>query len=197
MLRVIIIEDDSKTANTIKQIVSSYIQEIEIVAITSSIKDSIVAINQEKPDLLLLDIHLKDGLSFEIFDKIIIDDFKIIFITAHEEFAIRAIKFSALEYILKPINPKELTDALDKTLHSFKTENDYLKLKALEKNLTDKEKKLVLNTSNSINLIDIKDIVRCEADGGYTKFFLIDKRIITISKPLKEYDELLNNMNFV
>jgi two-component system, LytTR family, response regulator len=199
MMRTIIIDDEEKARKTIYNYLSLSCKEAEVVAQADSVESGYQAIVTFKPDLVLLDINLTDGTGFDLLKKFDRITFKIIFITAYEEYAIKAFKFSALDYLLKPVNPQELVEAIEKAGKTIENENVELRFKAFLTNYDNKpktEKKLVLKTSENIFLVDIKDIIRCEADGGYTTFFLADGRKILVSKNLKEYEDILTEYNF-
>ena len=198
-MRTIIVDDEEKARKTIYNYLSLYCKEVEIVAQADNVESGYKTILENQPELVLLDINMPDGTGFDLlkkFDKI---NFKIIFITAYEEYAIKGFKFSALDYLLKPVNPQELIEAVEKARKLLDSENFELGYKAFLSNYDNKlnsDKKLVLKTSESIFIIDIKDIIRCEADGGYTTFYLIDGRKILVSKNLKGYEDILTEYNF-
>lgn len=198
-MRTIIIDDEEKARKTIINYLSIYCQNVEIVAQAENVEGGYNAIIQNKPDLVLLDINMPDGSGFDLLNKFSNIDFKIIFITAYEEYAVKAFKFSALDYLLKPVNPKELIDAIEKARIVIDNEAFELRYKAFVSNFDNKsktERKLVLKTSESIYVLETKDIVRCEADGSYTTFYISDGRKILVSRNLKEFEEMLNEFQF-
>lgn len=200
MLKIILIEDEVKTLQNIRFVIEKYCDDVEVIGTSNSVKSALELFENTSPDLVLSDINLPDGTSFDILEQLSEIDFKIIFITAFEEYAIKAIKFSALDYLVKPIDPKELIATIEKAKIHLENENENLKLKALLANVrdfSDSLKKIVLKTSNSIYVIDVQDIIRCESDSSYTKFFLKDSRKIMVSKVLKEYAELLKDSGFI
>ncbi len=199
MTRTIIIDDEIKARETIVEMMKIYCKNVIIVAQAQDVKSGISAIKQYKPDLILLDIKLPDGSGFDLLKKLDIIDFKIIFITAYEQYAIKAFRFSALDYLLKPIDPEELINAVEKVDKSIGNDNLNLKLDAFLSNIPNisKEvKKIVLKTSDNIYLVDVQDIIRCESDRNYTMFYLVNGEKIIVSRTLKEFDELLNKYNF-
>jgi two-component system LytT family response regulator len=142
---------------------------------------------------------MPDGTGFDLLAQFETLKFKIIFITAYEEYAIKAFKFSALDYLLKPVNPQELIESIEKARRIIDFETLELKYKAFLANYNSQaktDKKLVLKTAESIHVIEVKDIVRLEADGSYTNIYVNDNRKIMVSKNLKEYEELLAEYNF-
>ncbi len=199
MVKTLIIDDETNARKIIRSIVESVPQEFEIIGEAHNVKSGLEQIKKHRPDLVLLDIDMPDGNAFNLLEEIGKVDFRIIFITAHSDFAIQAFKFSAIDYILKPIVSTELFRALDKAKKTFEMEEVNLKLDALLSNLksNDAKKKVVLKTSGSILCVDIDDIYFCESDGGsYTRFHFKDKSKFLVSKPLKEYDEMLSAFNF-
>ncbi|MCF6171646.1 MAG: response regulator [Bacteroidales bacterium] len=136
----------------------------------------------QSPDLILLDINLPDGSGFDLLKKFDQVNFKVIFITAHQEYAIKAFKFSAVDYIMKPITAGELLIAIDKVQADISREETALKLSTLLSNL-EKLKKIVLKTAESIHIINVSQIVRCAADVNYTTFFMEGGEKLLVSKP--------------
>ena len=200
MLKIAIIEDEEKTLGFIRNIIESYCENCEIAGTANSVDTGVKLLKTIQPGLVISDINLPDGTSFDIFEQLEDIDFKTIFITAYEEYAIKAIKFSALDYIVKPIDPQELIASVKKATDQLERENNNLRLKTLLSNVrefSEKLRKIVLKTSDSIYVVDVQDIVRCESDSSYTTFFLIDKRKILVSKVLKDYDELLGDSGFI
>lgn len=199
MLKVVIVEDDLPTIETITEILNSHCKDVKVVGIANDIESGLAVIQESSPDLGLFDINLPGGTSFDIIQKLDNINFKIIFITAHDKYALKAIKLSALDYLLKPIDPLELIDAVNHAKELIKDESTKVQINTLRNNIQNKKseaKKIVLKTFESIYLVDIQKIVRCESGGAYTYFYLNDGKKITISKLLKEYDELLQDYGF-
>lgn len=197
MIRTIVIEDEQNARNALKKMLQMVTSKIEIIAETSFVKEAIDLINQLKPDLVFLDIKLADGTAFEILEKIKNPNFKIIFTTAYDEYALKAFKVSALDYLLKPIDPLELQTALQKANSLIKDEKEHKTLLSVLKNNENKaDKKIVLKTTENRFIIYQKEIIRLEADGAYT-LFVTEKQNIIVSKNLKYYQELLDNNMFV
>ena len=126
-------------------------------------------------------------------------DFKVIFITAHQQYALGAIKVSALDFVLKPFNPDDICNAVDKAMHLINTEEEQLKLKTLRANLENRKvlRRIVLPTAESLHIVEIKDIIRAEADSNYTRFLLSDGNRIMVSRTIKEFDSLLSSSGMV
>ena len=180
-------------------LIQKHCKNVEVVATADSVKSGMQVIKQYKPDIVLLDIKMHDGTGFDLLNKVKPVDFQVIFISAYEEHALKAFKFSAVDYILKPIDSNELIAAIKKAEEAISPLNGLHHLDVLETNYSSdnrETKKIILKTLDSIYAVNVKDIVRCESDTSYTQFFLNDTRKILISKPLKEYDELLSEFGF-
>ncbi|MFL5765671.1 MAG: LytR/AlgR family response regulator transcription factor [Bacteroidia bacterium] len=198
MLKVIIIDDEQNTRDVISAIIRKRCKNVEIQALEGTVKSGIQAIEKFRPDLVLLDIHLEDGSGFDILKKTEPGTFKVIFITAYDEYAVKAFKFSALDYILKPVNSLELSEAINKVAENMQYTSDK-ELSVFDSNHSGRNKdskKIILKTLDSIYAVSIKDILHCEADTYYTKFHLSDGQMIMVSNTLKEYDEMLNGFGF-
>jgi two-component system LytT family response regulator len=199
MIKTIIIDDEVKARETIAKMLQTYCPEVEVIDSAGSVKEGVKVLEENNPDLVFLDIKMGDGTGFDLLRKLKTVDFILIFITAFEEFAIRAIKFSALDYILKPLDPDELMNAVEKTKDAIEKENISVRLEALYENLdvlSNKTKKIVLKTTSSVHIVNLEEIIRCESEKNYTHFFTTDQEKITVSKTLKEFNELLVDYSF-
>jgi two-component system, LytTR family, response regulator len=198
-MKAVIIDDEISIVRTLTKIITENHSNIEIVGTAHNIDEGYKALLQLNPDLVFLDIKLPDGNSFEMLRKFHEINFRIIFITGHEEFALQAFKFSAVDYILKPIDKDELADALEKAQKTIPHIEEQLKLQALFHNIEEKRplKRIILRTTEFIQLVNIDSIIRCEADNNYTFFYLKDGKRILISKTIKEYAELLKSSGFL
>ena len=198
MQKVIIIDDEQNAREVIASIIKRKIRQLQIVATPDSVHSGLLAIKEHNPDIVLLDIQMHDGSGFDLLKKLKTIDFKVIFITAHKEYALKAIKFSAIDYVIKPIDADELVEAIKKAMEAVDHKYIVLSLEAHKNNfLHEKEpKKIILRTFDSVYSINVNDIVRLEADGNYTRFFLYDRQKIMVSTIIKEYDELLSEYGF-
>jgi len=200
MLKAVIVEDEKRSRETLAGLLKLYCKNVEVVADADGMRSGHEAILEHQPDIVFLDIQMPDGSGFkmlEMFDKI---DFDVIFTTAYDQFAIKAIKFSALDYLLKPIFPEDLVEAVSKaekkrTGQGMKEGIEVL-LQHVKKPESDNPK-IVLSTSEKIHVVKIKDIIRCESDNYYTFFYFTDGTRLLISKTLKENEELLSSHNFI
>ena len=198
-MRTVIIDDEENARQTISRMVVSGIDDVEIVGEAGDIKSGLELIQQTHPDVLLLDIDLPDGTGVDLLARVKDDDFKLIFITAFEEYAIQAFKFSALDYLLKPFDPEDVQVAFSRAREAKEKEEIQLKLNAFLSNIENisrEVKKIVLRTSQSLHLVNVQDIINCQADSNYTHFFIAPDKKLMVSKTLKEYDQMLTPYGF-
>ena len=198
MIRTVIIDDEINIRTLIRDMLQSCCPDILVTGEAGSVKEGLELLSREKPDLLLLDIQLEDGNGFELLAKVGTIGFRIIFITAYEEFALRALKLSAVDYLLKPISIGELQMAVEKA-RQFLLPDQEMKVNALVSNFsgkTDADRKIVLRTYDKHYFVSIREVIRCESDSSYTKFFLLDGREIMVSQTMKEYEEILLPFRF-
>jgi two-component system, LytTR family, response regulator len=198
MLRTIIVDDEENIRILLRDILKSNCPGVELVAEAGSVAEAYEAIKEHKPALVLLDIRLGDGTGFGLLEKFSSIDFRIIFVTSYEEYALKALKLSAIDYIVKPVIAEELVAAIDKARHLI-GEGEEQQLKVLvnnSKNDSQNEKKLVLKTADKFHFVAVSDIIRCESDSSYTKFFFTDKTSILISKTLKDFEDILTGFGF-
>ena len=199
MLRTLIIDDEPPVRATLQGLLKRTCPQVNVVGEASSVASGIRAIREKSPDLVLLDIKMDDGTGFDLLNHFVNINFKIIFVTAYEEFAIQAFEFSAIDYLLKPVNPEKLTEAVKRAAIT-KQQVFNTQLGALRENLESPEKsnkKIILKNQESIFLLNVNDIVHCESDGSYTVVETNDNQKIVISKVLKEYDKLLSGSGFL
>jgi len=197
MIRTLIIDDEKNVRLRIKDIILENFPQINIVGEAEGVSTGVEAIEHLKPELVLLDIRMEDGNAFNLLQKVKTIPFKVIFITAFEEYAIKAIKFSALDYLLKPVSVDDLRIAFDKAEQQILTELK-LQLASLQNNLqSPKNKTIVLRSSDKIYLLDVNNIIRCEADRCYTSFFVNEQKKHVVSQPMKEYEDILSEYGFV
>ena len=197
-IRAVIIDDEKSLRETLKQKLKDNCKSVEIIGESTNVNDSIKLINETKPDLLFLDIELKQGTGFDVLDYFSDRDFAVIFITGFNDYAIKAFKFSALDYLLKPIDADDLVKAVDKVIKNKNLNEMHLQIKVLTESVKQLTtgKRIVLNTTENIHVVDVNDIIRCESDRNYTTFYLKNNISYYTSKTLKEYDELLTEYGF-
>jgi len=201
VIKALIIDDEAAAANVLQLMIERHIPEITQVRLATKISEAHALLQQFQPQIVFLDIMMPEKNGFEFLNEVKHINFEIIFTTAYDEFAIRAIRFSALDYLLKPLNAEELRGAVTRYLDvsQHKRETDAL-LKNLLQNLAKKEEedfKLAVPTTAGAVFFSPANIVRLEGEGNYTRFFLNDGRKHVSSKTMKEYEEILLQHNFL
>lgn len=200
MIRTLIIEDEQKSMEMLAGIIQKNCPDLSIVGLARNVKEGVEMIESLKPELVFLDISMPDGSGFDLLEKVSGHKFELIFATASDQHAIRAIKYSACDYLLKPIDIEELKEAVNKVVQKKRSSPNMENLQFLIQHLKKADEnfqKITLPTGNAYEIVNIKDIVRCEADGSYTTFYLADKRKLMISVGLKHYEELLPENDFI
>lgn len=203
MITALLIDDDSNLRNGMRSLLNRYAPEIKILGEADSVKTGIKAMDSLKPQVVFLDIQLTDGTGFDILEKLAQKNGKssshIVFVTAHEEYAIKAFRFSALDFLLKPVDPEELQKVIEKIKNTLEKNDNYAHIDLLLENIrkkVDNFKRIALSTADGIHLLEVSDIIRCESEDNYTKFYIKNAKPILISKTLKEYEELLGEHGF-
>lgn len=194
-MKAIIIDDEEDARIVLEQMLKKHCPDVQVIAKAHSIETGIAAIQKLAPDLVFLDVELQPGNGFDILERLPNTNFEVIFTTAYDHYTLKAIKFSALDYLLKPLDIDELKEAVEK---AHKKSSSFSRITNLLLNLKEgKPKKICINCQDGIYYIDPEEIIRCEADANYTRFFLTENKTVTASKTLKDYDELLSEFNFI
>ncbi|WP_343330431.1 LytTR family DNA-binding domain-containing protein [Polaribacter staleyi] len=198
MIKAVIIEDEFNALNTLDKLIKYTQKDIEVIAKIDTVTDAISFLKKELIDLVFLDIELIGGNAFQILEALESIAFKIIFTTAYDEFAIKAIKFDTIDYLLKPIDSEELSECIDRFRIGYKKEQVYKNAldKVSEINKKEIEKTLLIKTADAQYFLQTKDIVRCQSDGAYTIFHTVDKKIMS-ARNLKYYENILSEHTFV
>lgn len=201
MLKAIIVEDENHSLNYLKSLLTNHCPEIEILGEAKTVDKAIKLIRQNNPDILFLDIELSGENGFTILEKLDKKiDFEIIFVTAYHQYAVRAFKFSAVSYLLKPIEIEDLLEAVSKAKKLSLNKNNDKRLEYLT-NLLKQDNvppdKLALPTNDGYNLVKICDILRFEADGSYTHIFFNNKEKVLVCKNISVFEELLKGTSFI
>lgn len=197
-LNTVIIDDEERSRQTLRQMLSLFCENVQIIGEAKDVRTGVELITIVKPDLVFLDIKMPDGNGFDLLKALETKNFNLIFTTAYDQYAIKAFKFNAIDYLLKPIDTDELKAAVKKAENNAVA--NVSNVDNLLSNLKDQDKedhKIILSTSEGIHIIRVKNIIRCQADDYYTNFYLNDGRKIMISKTLKENEELLADYNFI
>jgi len=198
MIKALIIDDEQHCIDRLSGLLEkNHRDTIELLGSAASVKDGIKLIKELQPGLIFLDVQIHDRTGFDLLRESGNINFKVIFTTAYDKFAIQAIKFSAIGYLLKPIDEDDLTEALNK-LGSNSIDDMRAMTKVIEHNINSlsKKKKITIATGNELIFLDIDEIIRCHSDINYTTIFKNDKQKILVAKTLKEFEELLTEHDF-
>jgi two-component system, LytTR family, response regulator len=200
MITTIIIDDEQHCINRLTNLLKeNYSSSINLLGTFNNIEDGFKAINAMHPQLIFLDVQIHDKTGFDLLKQISKVDFDVIFTTAYEKYAVQAFKFSAIDYLLKPIAADDLEEAINKVKIKFSKNDVSHKLDSLFhnlKNIQGVSKKICVPVVTGIVFLDIVDIIRCESDVNYTTIFLKDKQKLVVAKTLKEFEEMLTEYNF-
>lgn len=200
MIRAVIIDDEKLARDVICNYLNEYCPDVEVVAQASSVKTALSAIQKTTPDLVFLDIEMPDGTGFDLLNAFGKIDFKIIFVTAYSEYAIKAFRFSAIDYLLKPVKIDELIDAVARVRSAGTTGISSEIITSLLNNLrssSPRQSTLIIPNIKGFEVLRVADIIMCQADGYCTNFLLSGNRKVVSSKNLKHFDGLLEDQNFL
>jgi two-component system, LytTR family, response regulator len=198
MLKCIVIDDEFKSRESLKALIEKFCENITVSAVCQNGEEAMAAIEEVRPDIIFLDIQLQRETGFDILERLSKIEFEIIFTTAYSEFAIKAFKFSAIDYLLKPIDINDLKAAIEKARKRI-VGNIAERIAQLGENLKTqnfKNSRLALPSSDGLVFINVDEIVYCEATGNYTNIYLSDDRKFLVSRTLKEYEDLLEDQDF-
>jgi two-component system LytT family response regulator len=198
-IKALIVDDELNNRENLESLLAEYCKEVEVIGMADSVDAAFTLIKAQKPDLVFLDIKMPEKDGFKLLESLDAIDFEVIIVTAYNQYAIQAIKFCAIDYLLKPIDVAELTKAVDhvsRRLHQ-KQENERLKELISHLNHRGLSSKIGLASHHKVDFVEIARIVRCEADNNYTHVFLDPPEKKTISKTLKEFEDLLKEYEFI
>jgi two-component system LytT family response regulator len=196
MISALIIDDEANNREKLRNLLINYCPEVEIIGEANGVRSGISMIRDKNPDLVFLDIRMGDGSGFDLLNRFSSIDFKVIFVTAFEEFALKAFRFSAVDYLLKPVDPDELVEAVKKASVQLSHERSKQLNILTESIQSGRFKKIALKDSENIHLVNIDDIVHCNSEGNYVRFVIFNEADILVSRQLKEYEELLADSGF-
>jgi two-component system, LytTR family, response regulator len=194
LLKTIIVDDEKPSREGLSTYIRDFCRDISIVAECDSVKTAYKAILEHRPDLVFLDIEMPNGKGFDLLKLFKKPDFRVIFITAYSEYAIRAFRFSAVDYLLKPVKVDELVEAVEKVREIVLDGKETQDLQTLQENLSPRNgiSRLVVNDLKGFTVIRTGQIIKCEGEGYCTHFYLTGGKKITSSKNLKYYEELFD-----
>lgn len=199
-MNALIIDDESKLRKGLKQMIQIYCPNIINIYEAEGVATGIKAVTDFNPDIVFLDMEMGDGTGIDLLNQLKSLPFQLIIITAFDKYALDAFKFSAIDFLLKPIDPEDLVIGVSKAQKNMLTADLQKQLQILYEgmgSIRTNEKKIVLKDNESIHFVRIQDIIRCEADSSYTKFVITNSLPILISKSLKEYDDILTGYGFI
>ncbi len=199
-IKAVIVDDEKRSRDTLNGLINKFCPEVDIIGFADNYEGSLVLIRTQKPQLVFLDIQLNDGNGFQILEQLKPVNFEVIFTTAYDQYAIKAIRYSALDYLLKPVIPDELIDSVKKAQKKINSGQINESVHTLLENLNvvnNESNKIVLSTSEGMFVFKIDDIIRCESDDYYTRFFFSNRKPLLISKTLKQNEELLGDQQFI
>ncbi|NRF41783.1 LytTR family DNA-binding domain-containing protein [Pedobacter foliorum] len=201
MIRAVIIDDEKNNIENIVQLLQKHELPVTIVGSATDADDGVATIAATNPDLLFLDIQMPEKNGFDVLKALPHHQFEVIFVTAFDQYGIQAVKFSAIDYLLKPINPDELKVSIHKVEAKLNRKKENLQLENLMELIRDKDAKkdhkLALASTKEIRFVHTEEIIRCESSNAYTQFYLTDGKNIMVSKPIFEYEELLASYDFI
>jgi two-component system, LytTR family, response regulator len=194
MLRTIFIDDEPQSVALLRHLTAEYCPGVEVIGAYTDSMEALLAIRADKPDLVFLDIEMPKLNGFELLNQCQPIDFKVVFTTAYNQYAVRAFKYSALDYLLKPIAPEDLVAAVKKAVQepAMPDLKQYDVLQQFNPLRQNSPQKMVIPTLEGLIFIEITDIVHCDADGSYCKVWLVNGDSFVISKPLREVEEMLH-----
>lgn len=196
-MKIVLIDDQESVRKNLRALLAKYAADWNVIGEAYSVESGLKLLSELKTDVVFLDVEMADGTGFDLLAQYGSPDFQVVFATGYDRYAVKAFKYSAVDYLLKPIDPADLVAALkkverqSKSLSATTIDNMMANLKVpLE------DQKIVLKDLETVYLVKLSEIVRCESQNNYTTFFLMDGRKLTISVTLKEYDKLLSEHNF-
>jgi len=199
-MKALIIDDEASNRENLQQLLQTYAPDVEICAMAEDVETGLNAIMVNRPQLVFLDIQLHSQSGFDLLKRLDKISFEIIFVTAYNQYGIQAVKFAALDYLLKPIDIDELVTAVEKARNAIRLKQKNERLGYLLEYLKDDNHaspRIALPLFNETRYVNVGDIVRCEADNTYTRFILNSGEQILVSKTLKDYAGMLDNYNFL
>jgi two-component system, LytTR family, response regulator len=202
MIKTVLIDDETRLLSSLQTMLKRNCPQLDVVAVCRSADEALIKIKETNPELVFLDIAMPGKDGFELLSEIGDIHFRVIFVSAHDEYSLRAFKFSAVDYLLKPVNEDELMAAVKKAEQTIFQEHTLRKsIEALIHNMkpqtSTQEKKLCLATLAGFHVVNLSDIVYCEAEGPYTTFYLLNDKKICVSRPLADYEVLLIDDDFL
>lgn len=196
-MRILIIDDEPKARSSIRQMLQLFCPDVEVVGEAAGVQSGRQLIQQQTADLVFMDIEMQDGTGLELLRQLGKVNFQVVFVTAYNQYAVEAFRLSAIDYLLKPIQPEHLIEAVNRARKKGRKSPGVATFIENMQIQTKQDRKVVLKDADSLYVIQIKDILHCQADGGYTHFFIDGQKTITTSVNLKEYEKLFGDYGFI
>jgi two-component system, LytTR family, response regulator len=199
-IKAVIVDDETTSRQVLSDMLKKYCPDVSVLGEAAGCSEGAELITELKPDLVFLDIQMPDGSGFNLLEEFEKPSFDVIFVTAFDQYAIKAIRYSALDYLMKPVHPQELIKAMERYNEKSYSGNINKRLEVLMQNMGSgslKPKKIILSTAEGYHVVNPDDILRCQSDSYYTNFYFQDGKRIIVSKTLKEFDEMLSEFGFV
>lgn len=200
MIKAIIIDDEQHCIDRLSRLLQEqFPKTVYLAGSFQTIEAGLLAIERIKPNLVFLDVQIHGETGFDLLNQLEQVDFEVIFTTAYEKYAVHAFKFSAVDYLLKPVDGDDLEQAVNKVTEKKAKEDDYSKVHMLLQNLKyigNASRRICIPVMHGLELIQVSDIIHCQSNINYTTIFMKDKEKLVVAKTLKEFEELLNDYNF-
>lgn len=199
-MKLLITDNEPGQRAALRSLLQHFCPEITELEEAGGVQSGLATIRSFRPDILLLDVEMEDGSGFDLLNQLYNPGFQLIFVTAYNQYAIEAFKFSAIDYLLKPVDPDALQKSIQKAMLNIRNNNLQQQVQVLLQQLSgvqNKERKIVLKDIDNTWFIKVADVLYCEAEGTYTRFHLQNGGPILVSKNLKEYEEILEPLGFL
>ena len=194
MIRAVLVDDETDSIRVLNRLLEGYCPDVRVVGTAEGVESALPLIQMEKPDLVFLDIEMIQGNAFDLLNRLLPLSFQVIFVTAFDNYAVRAFKYSAVDYLLKPVDVDDLVQAIDRVTARLEGKVDLTGIKALLENVGAmhvSQQKMAIPTLSGLNFVPLQDIIRFEAQGNYTIIFLTNGESVMTTRNIKEYEELL------
>jgi two-component system, LytTR family, response regulator len=199
-MKLLIIDNEPNLRKAIKTLLQAFCPEVSAIEEAEGVKSGLEKIKNFQPDILLLDVEMDDGSGFDLMKQVFDPGFQLIFITAYNQYAIEAFQFSAIDYLLKPVDPDALQNSIQRATKNIRNKDLSRQIEVLMQQVsgkTDPDKRIVLKDIDNIYFVKVVDILYCMAEGTYTKFYFCNNEPILVSKNLKEYEAMLEPLGFL
>ena len=197
LIQAVLVDDEDNSLEALEILLNRYCPDVQIIGRAQSVETAVNVINEVKPELLFLDIALPDGQGFEVLENVEYTGFEVVFTTAYDQYALKAFEFSAIDYLLKPINAEKLKQSVERFQEIRGQENFGERVRVLKDSLNNMNERIILSSMDGFEVYKIADIIRCEANGSYTTFFIKEDRKVVTSKTLNNFEKLLSDLPFV